>query len=265
MALQSGSTRRLIEHSERPRWWRRHVGFPECRMLLRTSSRAVLFLTASVVILATGCKGRTSAGAGSADDVGRLRERLVELRQKERVLNAELSLVKDFAPYIVVDFGAGSVELRARGRALRHFSVIEGSEPTCSGGPVRVWKMTDRRPLEELERPHIAPGAGEEAAAEAAKKAQWGPSRMPEDFDLICEGGNVLHIRSLPAQTSPSRLTSGLSSAYRRWLDSFRQWRTSKEDRPRCLIRLWLPEDQAQLLFWSLPRQASILVINGAG
>lgn len=227
------------------------------------SLQALLFAVTLVALLAAGCRRGAPAGADSADEGRLLREKLVELRRAERALNAELALVKDFEPYIVVDFAGRSVELKARGRALRHFSVIEGGEPACGDGPVRVWKMTDRRPLEEIERPKIAPGVGEEAAAEAAKKALWGPSRMPADFDLICEGGNVLHVRGLPAQGSRSGVVNGLSSAYRRWLDSFRRWRTPEDARPRCLIQIWLSEDQAQLFFWSLPKQASILVLAG--
>jgi hypothetical protein len=218
-----------------------------------------LILTA---LLVSACGSRGSRGTG--DEAQQLREKYVELRRAEEALTAEYPLAKEPAPYLVVDIPNHSLELKARGRILRHFGILETRILSGGDAPSTVWSMTDRRPLAEVERPKITPGAGEQAAAEAAKNALWGPFRMPADFDLVCEGGDVLQIRALPAEKSRSILVRWISSAYRRSADWYRRWRASRDAKPRYSIQLWLAENDSQLLFWSLPKKLSILVLRGS-
>lgn len=207
---------------------------------------------------------RSGAGSGEREEAAQLSDKLDSLRQRESSLLAELEVARDFAPYLVIDMWERSVQLKTRGRTLRSFRVLEGAGPACAGGPGRVWTMTDRRPLREIERVRIAPGAGEEAAAEAALKTPWGPSRMPPDFDLVCDEGNVVRVRSLPEPGKGARLLNSLVSTFRHLREDYRRWRTPRSEQPPCSAQLWLPEDQARLLFWSLPKTVRIVIMGDA-
>lgn len=251
-ALPSGSTSRI-----RCGWLAGRC--PETSRLLTVATAVSLVLTA---LLVSACGSGGSPGAG--DETQQLRKKYVELRRAEEALTAEYPLAKESAPYLVVDIPNRSLELKARGRSLRRFGILEARILSGGDGPTSVWSMTDRRPLAEVERPKIAPGAGEQAVAEAAKNAVWGPFRMPADFDLVCEGGDVLQIRALPAETSHSAIIRWITSAQRRSADWFRRWRASGKEKPRYSIQLWLPENDSQLLFWSLPKKLSILILRGS-
>jgi len=215
-----------------------------------------------LALLVSACGSGASQGPG--DETQQLRKKYVELRRAAGALAAEYPLAREPAPYLVVDIPNRSLELKARGRSLRRFGILETRVLSGSDEPSSVWSMTDRRPLSEVERPKIAPGAGEQAAAEAAKKALWGPFRMPADFDLVCAGGDVLQVRALLAERSRSRIIRWMSSTYRRSADWFRRWRASGETKSRYCIQLWLAENDSQLLFWSLPKQLNILIIRGS-
>jgi hypothetical protein len=223
---------------------------------------AISVATILLALLVAGC-GR-GGSRGSGDELQQLKDKYVQLRHAEEALTAEYPLAKESAPYLVVDIPDHRVELRARGRSLRSFSILESRVLSGGDAPSSIWLMIDRRPLAEVERPKIAPGAGEQAAAEAAKNALWGPFRMPADFDLACKGGDILEIRALPAERSRSSIIRWFSSAYRRSADWFRRWRSSGDAQSRNSIQLWLAENDAQLLFWSLPKQINILVLRGA-
>jgi hypothetical protein len=218
---------------------------------------------ALAMLLVSACGSGGSRGSG--DEAQQLRRKYVELRQAEETLTAEYPLAKEPATYLVVDIPNRSLELKARGRSLRRFGILETRSLSGGDVPSSVWSLTDRRPLAEVERPKIAPGAGEQAAAEAAKNALWGPFRMPADFDLVCEGGDVLQVRALPAEKSRSMIARWISSTYRRSADWYRRWRTSRDAKPRHSIQLWLAENDSQLLFWSLPKKLNILVLRGSG
>jgi len=195
----------------------------------------------------------------TAAEILKLRHGIAELTKLGKDLAAEYALGRNSAPYLVVDTGARNVQLKARGRQLRSFAIVETRKP-AKGAPYNaVWKLMGKKPLQETERPKIKPGEGEEAAVAAAKQELWAPHRMPTDFDLLCDGGNVLEIRSLPAGQSGSRITRGVRTAYRRTLDWFRRWR-GRDPQIHYLLQVWLAEGDAQLLFWSLPKEIQILV-----
>jgi len=220
-----------------------------------------MMLALSALLLSACSSGRSR---GKGDELQQLREKYVELRREEESLTAEYPLAKDPDPYMVVDIPSRSVELKARGRSLRRFGILETRILSAGDGRTAVWSLTDRRPLEQVERPKIAPGAGEQAAAEAAKNALWGPFRMPADYDLVCEGGDVLEVRALPAETSHSLVIRWITSARRRSADWFRRWRASGKAKTGYSIQLWLAENDSQLLFWSLPKKMKILVLRGS-
>ena len=221
------------------------------------------FLSLIIVLFCCGCKpGASRPGHETPDETEQLRRRYVELRRQEQALAAEYTLAKNSEPYLIVDLASRNLRLKARGRDLRNAGIVDSSDSAGGGASSMVWAMTDRNPLEEFERPKIAPGAGEDAAAEAAKKALWGPDRMPADYDLICEGDNVLQIRSLPDERSHNRVLIWIVSTYRRSADWFRQWRAPKYARPLHSVQLWLTEDDSRLVFWSLPKRVRILILR---
>jgi hypothetical protein len=207
--------------------------------------------------------GKPSAPPGPlpSDEAEQLAKRYAELRRLEQALSAEYAIARDPAPYLVVDLSSRRIELKARGRILRGFSILD-SKIYGDGARRSVWTMTERRPIEEEERPQITPGAGEEAAAEAAKRALWGPSHMPADFDLICEEEDVIQIRALPVGPFSNPIMIWISLAYQRSADWYRRWRVPRDSRPRYCIQLWLAEYDSQLLFWSLPKRLSILTLT---
>lgn len=222
-------------------------------------------MIASTLLMATALLSSACGSGGSrakGDELQQLRKEYGALQQEEAALTAEYPLAKDSDPYLVVDLPGRSLELKARGRSLRRFGILEAR--VLSGGDVRtsIWSLTDRRPLEEVERPKIAPGAGEQAAAEAAKNALWGPFRMPADYDLQCEGGDALEIRALPAETSHSVIIRWITAVHRRSANWYRRWRAGKSEQ-RYVIELWLAENDSQLLFWSLPKKMKILILRG--
>jgi hypothetical protein len=196
-----------------------------------------------------------------SDEAEQLAKKYAELRRLEQALSAEYAIARDPAPYLVVDLSSRRIELRARGRILRGFSILDSK--IYGGGPRRaIWTMTEKRPLDEEERPKITQGAGEEAVAEAAKRALWGPFHMPDDFDLMCEEKNVIQIRALPYEPFGNPMMKWISQAYRRSADWYRRWRVPRDSRPRYCIQLWLAEYDSQLLFWSLPKQLNILTLT---
>ena len=216
-------------------------------------------------LLVMSCRSSTPGlGSGTDDEARQLRSKLAQAMRAEQVLSAEYSLARNPAPYLVLGLAARTIELKARGRTLRNFPVRDLRVPAGAAESASVWALSEKKPFQETERPKITPGAGEEATAEAAKQALWGPHRMPADYDLICEGGKALQVRALPAEQSGSGIGRAFRSAYRRTVDWYRRWRAQGKTRDQYAIQVWLAEDDSRLLFWSLPKQINILVLAGA-
>jgi hypothetical protein len=192
-----------------------------------------------------------------------MRRKLAELTKQEQTLSAEYALARNAAPYLVVNLSDRTIHLKARGRSLRSFAVAEVRESVRGKAVASVWTLEEMKPLEETERPKITPGAGEEATAAAAKQALWGVHRMPSDYDLICDGNRVLQIRALPAGQSGLRIVQWARLVYRRTADWYRRWRTPRSLLPLYSIQLWVSEYDSRLLFWSLPKQINILLLDG--
>lgn len=245
----------------RPRNRERPSGFTDT--VRDTGPRVPGILGIGIVLIALAASCSSAGGRGAADEAQQLRRRLAELGRLERSLSEEYPLARAFAPYLVVDPEKHSVELKARGRSLRTFAIREMGESSGTPLPDSTWSLVEKRPLEKTERPKITPGAGEEAAAAAAKQALWGPHRMPPDYDLVCDEGRVLEIRALPGTQSGTLVVRWLRSAYRRLADRYRRWRTPESSRPRYSLQLWMSESDARLLFWSIPEKIEILVLNG--
>lgn len=224
----------------------------------------IALLAVLAVFWLPSCRSGAPGKGGGGGDSEQLRRKIVDLNLQEQAVAAEYSLARNPAPYLVVDLTARRIDLKARGRSLRVFKVVDIRRQEGAPEAVAIWSLTDKKPLEESERPKIEPGAGEEAAAEAAKQSLWGPHQMPADYDLLCGNGKVLEIRGLPPEQSGSRLSRWLQALYRRTADWYRRWRRPEAERQVYKLQLWLSDDNARLLFWSLPKQLNILVLDGA-
>ncbi len=204
-------------------------------------------------------------GAGSRNDAEpkELRARLTRLTREEQALTAEYSLARNPAPYLVVNLAGRSVDLRIRARNVRSFAIKDFQLSPPPQSVAQIWQLQDRSPLQQIERHILTPGAGEEATAAAAKQALWGPHRMPADYDLKCEKDNMLEIRSASPEGGGFSLFRSPAYLYRQIVNAYRHWQASRGTEAKSAIRLWLAENDARLLFWSLPKQLNILVLYG--
>ncbi len=240
--------------------------FSTASIAKRLSVRAGLFLSMqmSVCFFAISCGqivGRPDQGPPTETD--KLRSRAAELMRMEREITAELPIARNPEPYLVVNMSARTVELKVRGRSLRSFRILETDHPDAAAVEEPVWTLLDKKPLQSTERTKIQPGAGEKGVVEVVSQEPWGPHRMPWDYDLRCADGRMLEIRSLPSQQSGSRVVRSFKTLYRRTADWVRHLIPSGEGNHHT-VQLWLSEKDSQLLFWSLPKQIKILIVNDA-
>jgi hypothetical protein len=219
------------------------------------------FVLIGILLSCSDCGKQTPSPDKIPAETQRLRNKYVELRRQENALALEYELAKDANPYLVADLSNRSLGLKARGRYLRRVDIVDSSISGIDNTSGVIWTLAERKSLSELERPRITPGAGEDATMQAAQKGIWGPARMPADYDLLCQSGTVLHVRSLPAKESSNRVHWSISSAYRRSIDWLRRWRAPGSSKNPGGIRLWLREDDARLIFWSLPPKLRIFII----
>jgi len=214
-------------------------------------------------VFSCACRKQNSGAEANNNNIEQLRKRVAELSLRQQVTAAELSLAQNPAPYLLVDLSNHSITLLARARTLRTFNVFEVDKRSVIGILNSTWAVKEKKLFEKSERPKVLPGQGESAAAEAAKKALWGPERMPADYDLICDGNRTLEIRSLPSQQNSSRMSRWGKSIYRRLVERYRRAKESGNGKSGVRIQLWLSENDARLLFWSLPKQLELLVVEG--
>jgi len=231
-----------------------------------TSLRSIT--TGLAIILLIGaftcaCRKQGVGEQADAENIEELRKQVAELSLRQQVLAAQFSLAQNPAPYLLINLSEHSIGLQAKGRMLRAFHVVEVEKRSATGALNTAWAVKEKKPFEKSERPKVLPGQGDSAAAEAAKKALWGPDRMPADYDLICDGDRILEIRSLPSQQNSSRIGRWGKSAYRRLVEQVRRLKESRNAKNTVKVQLWLSENDAKLLFWSLPKQLGALIVEG--
>lgn len=220
---------------------------------------------AFAALLALSCGSQRSPQAGRAwSEEQELRQRIAVLTRQEQALAAELSLAKNPAPYLAVDFANRKIDLKVEGHSLRSFAINKINRTGGSPFIAQTWAETEAKPLQTATRARVVPGSGEATTASLATNDPWGPKRMPADFDLICKGDQALEIRSLPSEQSHTRFTRWMVSGYRQ----AREWARGVLGRPRAAYResieIWMSEDDARLLFWSLPKQFGILLLDAS-
>jgi hypothetical protein len=218
---------------------------------------------ATSFFISCGGQQAPQAGQGGTEEE-RLRQKIALLTRQDQVLTTELALAKTASPYLAIDVANRKMELKVQGHALRSFAIAKltriGGEPFVT----QTWIETEAKPLEITARGRMIPGSGESTTASTAAKDPWGPKRMPADYDLLCKGGQALEIRSLASEQTHSRATRWIVSGYRQARDWFRdRWGSNKTNYKESL-EIWLSEDDAKLLFWSLPKQLGILLLNAS-
>jgi hypothetical protein len=231
-----------------------------------TVARTKAFLLpAAAILVAFGILSCRSAGPGpEAPETLELRQKIASLSRQEQVLSTELSLARNPAPYIAIDLAGRKMELRIQGRSLRSFPIAKIKRSGGKAFVAQTWMAIEAKPLQSPTRARMVPGSGEATSSSIATRDPWGPKRMPADYDLICKGDQALEIRSLPSTQSGNRFTRWIGSGYRQARDWARDLLSRRTRAYREIFEIWLAEDDAKLLFWSLPKQIGILFVNGS-
>jgi hypothetical protein len=214
----------------------------------------------AALLFVVSCRGREGQNAAASEEQ-LLRDKIAALTRQEQVLSADYSLAKDPNPYLALDCGSRKIDLKVQGHSLRSYSVARIQRSGGAAAAAEVWIKTDIKPLQSTSREKVVPGSGEATTASVAAKAPWGPQRMPSDYDVICRGNQVLAIRALPAE-SRNRFVRWFVGGYRRFTDWTRKAFGRRNAGFRDVIEVWMSEDDARLLFWSLPKQFGILLLN---
>jgi hypothetical protein len=214
---------------------------------------------------AVSCRSREArqAGAGLPEEQ-ELREKIARLSRRAQVLSAEISLAKNPAPYLAVDIANRKIDLKVQGHSLRSFAISKIQRTGGSSFVARTWMEIEARPLESPVRAKVVPGSGEATTSSLATHDPWGPRRMPSNYDLVCKGDQALKIRSLLSDQSRSRFTRWLGNAYLQVRDWVRGTLGGRKSTYRESIEIWLGEDDAELLFWSLPKEFEILLLDAS-
>ena len=216
-----------------------------------------------LILAAVSCGPKTGPQGGAEGSEERdLKERFAALARKEQLLAAELSLARNPTPYIAVDLKNRRIDLKVQGRSLRSFAISKASSARGISFVAKTWIGIDAKPLQSTARARVVPGSGEATSSSIATRDPWGPRRMPADYDLVCKDQQALEIRSLPSDQSRSRFTRWIIGGYRQAHDWTRDVLLRHRAAYRDSLELWMTEEDARQLFWSLPKQFGILILN---
>ena len=224
-------------------------------------SRTLLFIIQLGILSTVSCYSELGEKNGDTKtETQKLQRQLTDLKRREKALQQENALARKPEPYLLVHVSEYRVELKAKGRTLRTFEIkrLKSCPETV---PDTARDLLEVKPIQKPERPKIRSGEGEAATASAVQKNLWGLHRMPRDYNLVCSDGMILEIRALPSEQAGVAPVKFIKTLYRRTLDWYR--REKSPDRTESpAIQLWLEENDARLLFWSLPKKLSILIIH---
>jgi len=249
---QSGSTEMQRIEKMKPRMTASMRVFPFALAVLLAGS------------LAISCRSRSGQPSPGSSEGQSAQERIAMLTRKEQILSAEIAVAKNPAPYLYVDFLTGKIELRAQGRSLRSFSIRKISRTSGPPFVARTWEETEAKPIQIPERAKMVPGSGEETTSSISTQNPWGPKRMPLDYDLLCKENRLIGIRSLASAESHIFITRWIIGGFRRSRDWARNVFGRRNSGYSESLQIWLSENDAQTLFWSLPKQFDILILNGS-
>ncbi len=223
--------------------------------------RTLVFIIQLGILSTVSCYSELGEKNGDTKtETQKLQRQLADLKGREEALRQENALARKPEPYLLAHLSGYRVELKAKGRTLRTFEVKRLKiGPETIPDVARV--LLEVKPIRKTERPRIKPGEGEAATAEAVQKNLWGLHRMPGDYNLVCSDGMILEIRALPSEQAGMAPVKFIKSLYRRTLDWYRRGKSPDRLESQA-IQLWLEENDARLLFWSLPKKLNILIIQ---
>ncbi len=221
-----------------------------------------LWAAAALAATSMACHSRSSKSGAGASEEQMLRDRIAFLGRQEQLLTTEIALAKSQAPYVTLDLANRRIELRVQGHSLRSFPVNRITREGGAAFVAQTWTETEAKPRQAPVREKVIPGSGEATTASTATRDPWGPKRMPSDYDLICRGDRVLQVRSLLTDQSRFAVTRWIVSNYRLAREWVRTTLGGKNAAAQESIEIWMGEQDARLLFWSLPRQFEILLVN---
>ncbi len=228
-------------------------------------ARVHVFAVMLAALLVAGCHSRQGSQTGSKpSEEQAVRDRIALLNRQEQILAAEIALAKNPAPYLSLDLKNRRIDFKVQGRSLRSFPITKIIRSGSAPFVVQTWTGIEARPLQAPVRARVVPGSGEATTSSTATKDPWGPKRMPADYDLLCKGDQALQIRSLLSDPSRSGFTRWIVSSYRQVREWARETIGGRKTIHQESIEIWMGEDDAQILFWSLPRQFGILLLSGS-
>jgi hypothetical protein len=171
-----------------------------------------------------------------------------DLKEENRLLEAELRLARKPGTYFVFDLGEGKVSIKSRGVALREFKV----------GKVRFWgrpispesrELSEKSSLFKPKRKEVESGkkAGEDGFEIEALELK----DMPSNYKLAFTDGVIVSVRKEAEGFFPWLANAG---RYLAWLISrppLTVWYTLR-GRPFSSVLVTMSEKDAQSLYWAL-------------
>lgn len=241
--------------------WQAATGLPKGPAGRPRLTPALALVMAASLAASCGSRQEAPSGSGKSEEEA-LRARITGLSARAQLYTAEISLAKNPNPYLAVDFTNRKIDLRVQGHSLRSFPIAGFKRVRGPSFPVDTWTEIEAKPYQSQARARVVPGSGEATTSSTAVKDPWGPKRMPSDYDLICKGDRALEVRSLLSEQTSSRLARWIVGGYRQSRDWVRHALGLGKSPYLMSIEIWMSEEDSRLLFWSLPKQFGILLLN---
>jgi len=209
-----------------------------------------------IVVMMMGA-GALSIGAQSG----------LQLAERGRLLEAELSLAKSRGTYMILDIENRTLALKARGLVLRQWA-IEKTRIWGKGASLEILKMERKSALAKPERPNITPGKEAKGAKDEENKdtVDLGILElidMPVHFSL--HFGKNIHVSVRPRTKRfwPALMNIGKSISWHTFLPLKTIWFALLKNKAFTEIELIMPsEKDAQSIYWSFLDGQSTLIIQ---
>jgi len=188
------------------------------------------------------------------------------LKEKNRLLETELSLAKSPGTYMVIDVEGRTVSLKARGIVLRQWEI----KKTRSWGktvPLAVMKLAGKSALSEPERPNITPGKEENKSEAKGGKDSVDLGilelkNMPVHFSLDFSQGIHISVRPRTGRFWPALVNIGKRVSWYTFLPLKTLWYAARK-KSFTEIELVMPsEKDAQGIYWSFLEKHNTIILH---
>ncbi len=179
--------------------------------------------------------------------------------EEARLLEAELTMAKGEAPYVLLNTGTGTLSLKAKGVSLRKWKIVKSRQwgyPLTSNPLPLVKKST----LISPEREEIKPG--QTTASDTFDIQALELPDMPKRFSLTL--GNDIHIYVTPSPQGFSRILLFSTSLLRRlFFYPLATINSSLHDNCYHTLEIELEsKTEAQALYWALAEDTNFLIFD---